>query len=113
MPFSPDIFNDFQLLENPSEGRFLDVSGIMLDRHLRMVNPQSDTEFNDIQKYSPEVEELDIQADKIIRIYPLRPGHSGDIYLPEQDGFPLFNPLRKYRNFKSRTVSVIEPLGKL
>jgi len=115
MSFQKNTFNDFQLFENPSEDRSLDITDVMFDKHLKILHHNKSHPLNDVvRKTKEELETLDCTEPKIIRLRKRKRAiMSEDISLPEKNIFPFINPIKKFKKFKSRTVSVIEPLKKL
>ena len=116
MTFKKDTFNDMQLFEDASEMRLLDCADkVEHKKDVTLVNKNSPVAMNDIiAKKVEDLETLDCTEDKFIRIRRIKRGvTSEDISRPERGGFPILSPLRKYRKFRARTISIIEPLGRL
>lgn len=111
MPFQKDTFNDSQIFEDPNEGRFVDVSHIMKDKHAKVIihnaaNPVIDLFYKNEEDFPVH----NLQAVRKIRLRKSLDKNSDDVFIPKRSFLSLALPGKKTRKSHLRTVSIIDAL---
>jgi len=84
VPFFPDTFNDSQIFEDPNEGRFVDISYVMKDKHAKVIihnaaNPVIDLFYKNDEDFPI----YNFQAVRKIRLRKSLDKNSDDVFIPK------------------------------